>query len=162
MNNYKRAWVVVFTGILVATGLLTACGSSNDTPRASSSKDAFVLSEFKITAPTAPLHAGRITIRADNVGGESHELTIVRADSARALPMRSDGSVNEAKLPAGERLGKIANVAPGSQKTKIFDLKAGTYLALCNIADSMSGSDMGHDAGHVHFAQGMYVSFTVG
>jgi hypothetical protein len=138
---------------------LAACGSSTGKPLASESKNAFVLSEFTIRPPTTPLHAGRISIRADNVGGEPHELVIVRADSVSALPMKSDGSVNEAKLSKSELVAKITSVAPNSQKTRVFDLKAGTYVALCNIADSMSGMD--HGSGHIHFARGMYAPFEV-
>ena len=119
----RRARAVSLIGIFVMASAFAACGSSTGKPLTSSSKNAFVLSEFTITPPTTPLHAGRVAIRAANVGGETHELVIVRADSVSALPMKSDGSVNEAKLSNGERVGKIANVAPGSQKTKVFDLK---------------------------------------
>ena len=61
------------------------------------------------------------------------------------------------------------DVTAGSRKSKAFDLTAGTYVAFCNIVDDMmgssssmmNGSGMGSGAGHVHFAEGMHVTFTV-
>ncbi len=145
------------------------------------SNDTFVLSEFTIVPPTNALHAGSVLITADNVGGEVHELVIVRAPSADALPMKADGSVDEDKIAAADKVGEIDKVAVRARQSKTFDLTSGTYVAFCNIADAMMGTDttvmgsatsmmngisspmggMGSGTGHVHFAKGMHIAFTV-
>ena len=127
-----------------------------------------MLSEFTIVPPATELRAGKLSLTANNVGGEMHELVIVRADSVSAIPLQSNGSVNEAKIGKVDKLGEIKEVSSGSRRTKTFELSRGTYLAFCNIVDTMgSGSTMmdhsGTDSamGHIHFARGMYVSFSV-
>ena len=70
---------------------------------------------------------------------------------------------------------------PATSTTKTFTLEPGTYVAFCNIVDEMgmagdttAGSDnmpmgggtdstmmIGGASGHVHFAEGMYMTFTV-
>ena len=180
--NRRRASAFATIGILAA--VLAACGSSSKTvspSSAPSSDNTFVLSEFTIVPPTNTLHAGSVSITAENVGGEVHELVIVRAASAAALPMKPDGSVDEDKISASNKVGEIQQVAARSHQTKTFDLTSGTYVAFCNIVDTMMGSDttmmgsdttmmngtsttmngMGSGTGHIHFAKGMHVTFTV-
>ena len=166
----ERTHVVVAIGIVGLAMAVAGCGSSSRSgSSAAGSADTFVLSEFTVIPPTNTLHAGSVSITANNVGGEVHELVIVRAAAVSALPMKSDGSVDEAKIAAADKVGEITDVAARSKKTKAFDFKAGSYVALCNLVDSMmgSGSDTSHDAGmgsamgHVHFSEGMVVSFTV-
>jgi hypothetical protein len=148
----------------VALSLVAACSGSRSSPRSSASGDnnTFVLSEFTIIPPANTLRSGRVTITADNVGGEVHELVIVRADSASALPMQPDGSVDEDKIAPADKVGEIADIAGGSHTRKSFRFAPGTYVAFCNIVDAMmNDSDMGSHMGHVHFAQGMHITFTV-
>lgn len=157
-----RTALVGLVGVVFA---FSACGGSSNSS-SSSSANTFKLSEFKIVPPTNELHSGSVKIVADNVGGEVHELVLVRAKGADALPMKSDGSVDEDKIVSADKVGEIAGVAPGSQKSKTFDLAAGTYVAFCNVTDSMGatmmdGSEMGSGMGHVHFDQGMHVVVTV-
>jgi hypothetical protein len=114
------------------------------------------------------MQAGNVSITADNVGGEVHELVIVRADSLSAIPVKSDGTVNEARIPPSDEVISIDNVGPGSKKTAEINLSTGTYVAFCNIIDAMQPgtTDMHHsgtdsETGHVHFKQGMHATFTV-
>ena len=152
---------ILVAGIGVVAALAFAgCGGSSKSGSPSSRPDTFVLSEFTIIPPANTLHPGPITLTADNVGGEVHELVIVRAAGLSDLPMKPDGSVNEAKIRNADKVGEIADVAAGSHAAKTFRLTAGTYVAICNLVDSMKGhSDMA--MGHVHFAQGMHATFTV-
>ncbi len=160
---------------LVATALVfSACGSSGK-GSSSASENTFVLSEFTIIPPTNPLHPGSVSITANNVGGEVHELVIVRADSAGALPKKPDGSVNEDQIAVADKVGEIEDLGPRSHRSKTFDLTTGTYVAFCNIVDSVIGSSssmmggsgmmdssgMGSGSRHVHFSAGMHVTFTV-
>ncbi len=165
---------MAITGTVVAALVFAACGSGkSSSPTSASSKNTFVLSEFTIIPPTNALHSGRVTITANNVGGEVHELVLVRGASADALPRKSDGSVDEDKISEDDKAGEIEDVAGRSHQSKAFDLSAGTYVAFCNIVDTMmgsSGSSMmngssgmmsGSGVGHIHFAEGMHVTFTV-
>jgi len=167
---HKRAIAVVL-GIAGMGFLIAGCGGSGKSAAAPAAPNTFVLSEFVVVPPSKALHPGPVTITADNVGGEVHELVIVRADGASALPKKSDGSVDEDKIAAADKVGEIADVAARSHKSKTLEFKAGKYVAFCNLVESMMGSssDTSHNAGmgmgsgmtHVHFAEGMVVPFTV-
>jgi hypothetical protein len=160
-----RSVAVVCIGIMGMALMTAACAGSKSNSSSASSKNTFVLGEFSVIPPTNTLHPGGITITANNVGGETHELVIVRADSVSALPMKADGSVDEDKIAEADKVGEIADVAPRSHQSKTFDLAAGSYVAFCNLVDSMMGSSSmmgGHGTGHVHFAEGMVADFTVG
>ena len=168
----NRTLIVAMIGIVGTALALAACGSSKNASSSSapsSSENAFTLSEFTVIPPTNTLHSGHVSITARNVGGEVHELVIVRAASPDALPMKTDGSVDEDKIAEADKVGEIEKVAANSSKSKTFDLSAGTYVAFCNIVDTMmgsttsmmNGSGMGSGTGHVHFSAGMHVTFTV-
>jgi hypothetical protein len=170
----KRIRAVAAIGLVGTAFVFAACGGSKNAS-SSSSENTFELSEFQITPPKDALPSGRVTITADNVGGEVHELVIVRAAKADGLPTKADGSVDEDKIAAADKVGDIKDVAAGTNKSKAFELSAGTYVALCNLIDEMAGSGttmggMSMDdgsattvpgAGHVHFAEGMHATFTV-
>ena len=164
MYKAKSVAIAALVGAVLGLG---ACGSSAESSSSPSAPNTFKLSEFKIVPPANALHAGKVKVIADNVGGEVHELVLVRADSPDALPMKSDGSVDEDKIAESDKVGEIADVAPGSQKSKTFDLAPGTYVAFCNVTDSMAGTTMMGDShsgmgmGHVHFAQGMHITLEV-
>lgn len=162
MKNWSLAAII---GIVGAGFAFAACGSSKDGSSSSASDDTFVLSEFTVVPPTNALRSGSITITADNVGGEVHELVIARATNQDALPKKSDGTVDEAKIAATDKVGGIEDIAAGAHKSETFDLTAGTYVAFCNIVDAKTGghSDTSHgsETGHVHYAEGMHVTFTV-
>jgi hypothetical protein len=156
--------VAISAPMIFATG----CGSSKRDSSAASTHNTFVLSEFTIAAPKKAVRSGYVTITANNVGGESHELVIVRGTDGESLPKRPDGSLDEEKITPSNKVGEIENVAAGSQKSRAFDLVAGDYLAVCNLIEQMGsnssmahGSDMGSTTEHVHFALGMFVPFTV-
>jgi hypothetical protein len=175
--------------VLVSMGLV-ACGSSDDSSSSSSTgARTFKLSEFLVAPPKAALHAGLVTITAANVGGETHELVIVKGNDPHTLPTNANGSVDEAMIPSRNKVGEIGGVAAGKHKSKSFQLTAGTYIAFCNVVDDMGamggsssttmggsqttmmggssstmmgGSSSGmRGSGHVHFARGMYATFQV-
>lgn len=116
----------------------------------------FRLDEWTITADADQLPAGSQKITALNTGNHTHELVIFKADDIAALPKKSDGSVDENALQAA-KVGEIADVASGSSKHATFDLAPGTYVALCNIIDTMGMGGMNHN----HFDLGMHTTFTV-
>ena len=190
------------TIILAAAALLllASCGSDKNassttggTGAAGGSQPTFVLSEFKINLERT-IPAGQIDVKIDNQGGEKHEVVIVAAKDAASLPKKADGSVDEDKIPEGDKVGESGDVPARTSMTKSFTFKPGTYVAFCNIVDDMgmtgttmmggnttgggnmpmNGGPMGNNSnsttmgggagsggGHVHFAQGMYTTFTV-
>jgi uncharacterized cupredoxin-like copper-binding protein len=87
-----------------------------------------------------------------NQGGFGHELVVVKVADAKDLPTKPDGEVDEAKIPASEKLGAVKNVLPGQTKTLKVKLDAGTYVLFCNLVDG---------ANAVHFKKGMHIDFTV-
>ena len=157
---------------------VAACGSGSGTASQGTptpSPTAFVLQQWSITAPTTQLHAGKVLVTAANRGNETHELVIVRADDPASLPTKSDGSVDEDKIPEASKPGEIADIKAGSTLTKTIDLAPGNYVAICNLVDTMgqgggmggmggngNGGGMGGgQMGHVHYQLGMVVRFTV-
>lgn len=114
------------------------------------------LGEFVVEPDPTSIEAGEIEFVADNQGSEPHELVLVQAADAAALPVDADGAVVEDELPEPRFIGEIEDVESGSSKSAAFDLEAGDYVLLCNITEE-------EDSGEVesHFAEGMYASFTV-
>jgi hypothetical protein len=119
----------------------------------------FRLYEWGITADSPQLPSGSQTITALNVGNHTHELVLVKAADAAALPTKPDGSVDETELKA-KKVGEIPDVAAGSSEHATFSLAPGTYVAFCNITDTM-GMGMGGGMDHNHFELGMHTTFTV-
>ncbi len=125
----------------------------------------FRLDEWSISADQPVLKAGRQTITAANIGHHSHELVIVKAADAAALPTQSDGSVDEKQLDR-VKVGEIADIPAGTSRHTTMTLSAGSYVAFCNIVGDtgMGNGPMGGMGGgmqHVHFALGMHTEFTV-
>jgi hypothetical protein len=60
-------------------------------------------------------------------------------------------------------VGETCDIPAGKSVTKAFAFAPGTYVAFCNLVDSMMSGGMmgGGGMSHVHFAQGMYTTFTV-
>ena len=168
----KRIRAVAAASLVLMTFFVAACGSDKSGSK-SSPENTFQLSEFVITPPNG-LQSGKVEVTANNVGGELHELVIVRAPSVDALVKKADDSVDEDQIADADLVGSIEDVAPGEQKNKTFELSAGTYVALCNLIEDMAGSsstmdghsmntdpETGSGSLHVHFAEGMYATFTV-
>jgi uncharacterized cupredoxin-like copper-binding protein len=114
-----------------------------------------VLSEFIVEPDDETVDAGEVTFVADNQGGDTHELLVVRAASADELPVDADGAFDEAAFGEENVLGEVEDVAPGDEKELTLDLDAGTYVLLCNVVEEEAGEVVSH------FAEGMYATFTV-
>jgi hypothetical protein len=68
------------------------------------------LSEFIVEPDPTTEDAGEIEFVGDNQGGETHELVVVRAESADALPTDDDGAVDEAQLEEGALIVEIEDI----------------------------------------------------
>jgi hypothetical protein len=163
----------------VALGIalvLAGCGSDKTAlPADAPTNPAFTVNEFTIKLSQPILGGVPVNITVSNFGGEEHEVVIVKASAISNLPTKPDGSVDEEKISPSAKMGEIAQVYPNKSKSAVFTLAAGSYVAFCNLVDKMgagsmmgSGSMMGGTnaspmptGGHVHFARGMYLLFTV-
>lgn len=144
---------------LVATALLVVglAGCGSDSKSTTSGNPTFKLNEFSVTLDRATLPSGKITITAQNIGGEEHELVLIKVASIGDLPTKADGSIDEEKIPESAKVGEIPEVKAGTSKSVAFDLAPGTYVAMCNLVDQMTHGA----AGPVHFVSGMHEVVTV-
>src|SRR5262249_53239785 len=150
--NRDRALAAGF----VAAMVLSACSGSTSTTSAASPTSAegavtVQLKEFSMTPSTTSIPSGQVTFDAENVGGATHEMGIIRTDDAAdARPTEKDGSANEdAKGLTG--IDEVEHIAPGASGSLTVDLAPGTYVMICNILDS----------GNAHYSLGMHAGFTV-
>lgn len=177
--RHRTAAIGALALLLVAGCGTESTGSNSVAAPSGDTAGTFVLSEFKITLD-GTIPAGQVTVAIDNQGGDTHELVIVAADKVDALPRTSDGSVDEDKIAEADKVGERADIAGRTSTTATFTFEPGTYVAFCNLIDDMgmaggtvgdgndmpmggntNGTMMDGAAGHVHFAEGMYTTFTV-
>ncbi len=156
-----RALASVATLGVVAAG----CGGMSSTRTVQPRAGQFRLDEWSITADETTLPAGRQTITAANVGHHTHELIIVKAADAAALPTKANGSVEEHQLDR-VTVAEIADVRAGTSRHRTMQLTPGKYVAFCNMVDGMGMGtgpmgQMGDSTDHAHFALGMHTSFTI-
>jgi hypothetical protein len=110
------------------------------------------LLEFQVVPEVASAPAGQVYFLADNIGGEPHELVVIRSDVAPdALPV-VDGRVPEDDV---DIVGEIEPFDAGTQASAAFDLTPGNYILICNIAEQEDGEL------ESHYQEGMRVAFTV-
>ncbi|MFN2494815.1 MAG: hypothetical protein ABR608_02735, partial [Pseudonocardiaceae bacterium] len=102
------------------------------------------LSEFTVQPETSSVPAGRIAFVARNVGAEPHELVVVRAENAAALPVGQDGSMAEDQLRPGQLIGEIEEFPAGQDCTAVFELEPGNYVLLCNVVETENGMTESH------------------
>jgi hypothetical protein len=121
------------------------------------------LAEYQVLASPPEAKAGSVKITAKNIGTIQHEMIVVRAPSAEALPKvteaggeRAVGDVDEEVIPASEAVGEIPEFKAGKQVAKSFQLSPGTYVLFCNI-------DVENPDGTVtsHYQEGMHTTINV-
>jgi hypothetical protein len=139
------------TLLALATACVAFVGCSDD---GGASVDV-TLSEFIVEPDPTTEDAGEIEFVGDNQGGETHELVVVRAESADELPTDDDGAVDEAQLEEGALIGEIEDIEAGSSKSVSLDLESGSYVLFCNVTEEEDGEIQSH------FAEGMHADFQV-
>ncbi len=150
---------VLALGVVVG---LAALGLSACSSGGKSNGVQVTLQEYSIGVHTGPVHSGQVTLHVTNAGAMTHELVIIRAASASALPRveeageRSVGAVNEEAIPDTDKMGETGDVAVGSSVTKTFTLPAGSYVMFCNIDTKIAGGTAFN-----HFKHGMVATLTV-
>lgn len=107
-------------------------GSEDDADAAADGAVPVGMKEWAIETETT-VAAGSVTFEITNTGSFPHELAVAKGDSYETLPQLDTGAVDETTLGA-DFLGRSDRVEPGTTGTVTFDLEAGTYVFLCNIA----------------------------
>lgn len=173
----RGRWFLLIAGLLAAAFAIsaTACGkdsrggaeatatqparnaTATPTEQANGSTGTAVdvsLLEYAIAPDPNSVAAGPVTFNANNIGGEKHEMVIVKTNlAADALPTLDDGSVDESQV---ESVGEVADLAAGDSGSVTVNLAAGNYVLICNIVEEMAQGEL-----HVHYQQGMRAAFAV-
>jgi uncharacterized cupredoxin-like copper-binding protein len=149
---------------VVLFGLVTGCGSSDNgsksteaaaggdvtvpadagggTPVAVTAADKSDVAQTLTVEPVS-VAAGKVTFTFKNTGNRQHEMIVLKTDEQfDALKVGADDKVSE-----DASVGEISETDQGKTVTKTFDLAAGNYVLVCNIAK--------------HYSQGMRSAFTV-
>jgi uncharacterized cupredoxin-like copper-binding protein len=149
---------------MIMLGVVAGCGSSDSSGSKSTSAaggDVTVPADAGGGAPVAvtagdksdvvqfltvepiTVKAGKVTFTFTNTGNRQHEMIVLKTDEkADALKVGADDKVSE-----DASVGEISETPQGKTVTKTFDLTAGNYVLVCNIAK--------------HYTQGMKSAFTV-
>lgn len=146
MMAMRRSMAVLAGGLVLVAAACSSGGADIDV----------VLSEWVVQPDPTSVAAGEVTFNADNQGSEAHELVVVRADSAEALPTDDTGKVDEDALAEGAFIGEIEEFEAGASESATFDLEPGTYVLFCNITEEESDGTV-----ESHFQEGMHTTFTV-
>jgi uncharacterized cupredoxin-like copper-binding protein len=91
-------------------------------------------SDFTIRLSASRASAGPITLDVHNQGPSAHELVVFRTTLAlSALPIGSDGNVDEASTKLEKVADSGTNIAPGQSRTLYAVLTPGSYVFICNL-----------------------------
>ena len=131
-----RGALLGLLGVLVAAS--AGCGgtSSSAVPLVRVSER-----DFRIQAPRE-VHAGRVRLRLENNGPDSHELIVVREVAGESMPLRSDGLTVDEEAVERRTAVVIEGLERGDAHEQLVTLKPGRYLLFCNMA--------GHYLGGMH------------
>ena len=112
---------------------------------------AVALVEYQVRPDVATAPAGQVTFNARDLGGNNHELLVIKSDlSPESLPTNPHGSFDEASADV-EIVDEIEELEPQGTGSVTVELEAGAYVLICNVVDQ-SGS---------HYSLGMRTAFEV-
>jgi uncharacterized cupredoxin-like copper-binding protein len=128
---------VAFATMLLLVPLLVACGPQSIDVG---------LTSYAIAPSQDAMKAGDVTFHvANNATDQAHEFVIVSTDlAANSLPLDANGDVDETKL---DIVNEVDGLQPGDHQDLSVNLPPGHYVLMCNQPG--------------HYAQGMYLDFTV-
>lgn len=156
--------------VLVAGLALVACGGEEEPTGAPTTQApttqapitqaptavAVTLQEWSVLPAQASAPAGQVTFQAKNTGPKDpHELVVIKSDlEPGALPTTPEGKVDEEGAGI-EVIGEIEEFKVGETRSSTFDLKAGSYVLICNVVEKGGGKT------EAHYQLGMRTAFTV-
>ena len=116
--------LALLAALTVSLGAAGAAPGQTQAP----SKVAVILSEWKLVPSARTLRAGKVTFRVRNDGAIEHEFVVLRTNSHHhALPVKKAVAVETG------RLGEIAKIVPGQERSLTVRLKPGKYVLICNL-----------------------------
>jgi hypothetical protein len=96
---------------------------------------------------SAPLTAGRHTLRVENAAGQPHEIALIRLKEGKG-PMDFAAWGEKPTGPApGSLFGGVSGIMPGAHAFATVDLPPGDYALMCFVPDMKDGKP--------HFVHGM-------
>ena len=168
----SRSLAVMLALVALGAALTAACGGGTkvepepdpdpgveaqpgkvEEPPAGATQVDVQLLEFEISPDPTSVAAGTVYFLADNIGGEAHEMVVVKSDSAPGdLPVGDDGRIPEDDI---DIVDEIEPFSAGSQASILLELEPGAYILLCNIAEEEA------DKIESHYQEGMHAAFIV-
>jgi len=135
--------------LLLALTLPLACTAS---PSATTVN--VTVQEWAVVPDAESAPAGEITFAVTNDGPDDvHEFVIIRTDlDPGDLPVDEHGAVTEAG-EGMEVVDEIEDIPVGETMEVTAELSAGNYVLICNVYSE--------DEQEAHYAEGMYIAFTV-
>jgi uncharacterized cupredoxin-like copper-binding protein len=147
------ARVAVLAALALVAAACTQAGTSATASSGTTGATVNVtLQEFAVVPDPTSVSAGDVTFHVTNDGPDDiHEFVIFRTDLAPdALPTAEDGTVDE-EGEGLELIDEIEDIPVGESQDLTVPLEAGSYVLICNIAES----------GEVHYTLGMRTGFSV-
>ena len=169
------AWIFALFALIIAFAAVVVAAQAWS--RSNDSKDAVAklvaggllgdqmtvrLQEYSMVARPTAVKAGDVRFSIRNTGTTTHEMVLVRAPNAAALPKvavageRVVGDVDEEAIPESEKPGE-AEVKQDATTKKTIRLTAGTYVMFCNIDTKLPDDTVLN-----HFQRGMNAVITAG
>ena len=130
--------------LLAAAALGAGCGDDDG------ASVGVTLGEFVVQLDPATASSGEVTLDVENAGGETHEVVVVRAASAEALPTDDDGAVDEDAVDPSDAIDEIEDIEAGDDASLTADLSAATYVVFCNIVEEEDGEVESHVVEGMH------------
>ena len=119
--------------------------AQGETPAAGGTLVRVELDEWSVTPDETSAPAGPVTFVAENRGSMRHDLVVIKTHLVpEALPV-SAANVDEEE--AGRVVGVIKKFPPLLERSATFDLPAGKYVLICNVAG--------------HYRQGMFAAMEI-
>jgi uncharacterized cupredoxin-like copper-binding protein len=115
----------VLVGALAA---LATAGVAHAVPGAKSAKVGVTLKEFSVTPSPKTTKAGKVTFSVKNTGTVSHELVVLKTNTAPGKLKVKNNKAVETGL-----VGKVKPLKPGKAGTLTKTLAKGKYVLLCNV-----------------------------
>ncbi len=102
---------------------------------------------------SAPITAGKHTIRVENLGAQHHEIAIAKLNPGKKPSDVTAWGMKQVGPPPGIIYGGLSGIMPGAHAIIEVDLPAGEYGLLCFLPDTKDGKP--------HFMHGMQKATTV-
>jgi uncharacterized cupredoxin-like copper-binding protein len=134
-NRPRRRWiwalVLVLGALAVAVPYILA---RQDEPTIQGTPLNVLLTDFEVEQDAAIVPAGTVSLRILNEGPTTHELIVVRTDTAPdKLPLQDDGLTVDEEGPGITFLDEAEGLDIDDRQTMVLDLEAGNYVMYCNL-----------------------------